>query len=59
MSLEICLQYNDTYNSQILTYANNIHTVEGGTETGASYSIWIKEKSCILIDNFFLSKAKS
>ena len=31
MSLEICLQYNDTYNSQILTYANNIHTVAGGT----------------------------
>ena len=31
MSLEICLQYNDTYNSQILSYANNIHTIEGGT----------------------------
>ena len=31
MSLELCMQYNDTYNSQILSYANNIHTVEGGT----------------------------
>ena len=29
--LEICLQYNDTYNSQILSYANNICTTEGGT----------------------------
>lgn len=31
MVLEICFQYNDTYNSQILSYANNICTVEGGT----------------------------
>lgn len=31
MALEICFQYNDTYNSQILTYANNICTIEGGT----------------------------
>ena len=29
--LEICFQYNDTYNSHILSYANNICTVEGGT----------------------------
>ena len=29
--LEICFQYNETYNSQILSYANNICTVEGGT----------------------------
>ena len=29
--LEICFQYNDSYNSQILSYANNICTVEGGT----------------------------
>ena len=30
-SLEICFQYNDTYNNQILSYANNIFTAEGGT----------------------------
>ena len=29
--LEICFQYNDSYNNQILSYANNICTVEGGT----------------------------
>ncbi|HBL85461.1 MAG: DNA gyrase subunit B [Clostridiales bacterium GWF2_38_85] len=34
-SAEIALQYNDTYNETVLTFANNIGTVEGGThETG-------------------------
>ena len=28
---EIALQYNDSYNELILSFANNIHTVEGGT----------------------------
>lgn len=32
---EIALQYNDTYNDFILSFANNIHTPDGGThETG-------------------------
>lgn len=32
---EIAMQYNDSYNEMILSFANNIHTVEGGThETG-------------------------
>lgn len=32
---EIALQYNDSYNSVILSFANNIHTIDGGThETG-------------------------
>ncbi len=29
--IEISFQYNDTYNEQIFTYANNINTREGGT----------------------------
>ncbi len=29
-SLEIALQYNDTYNETLMTFANNINTVEGG-----------------------------
>ena len=29
--MEISFQYNDTYNEQIFTYANNINTREGGT----------------------------
>ena len=33
--VEIALQYNDTYNDLILSFANNIHTPDGGThETG-------------------------
>ncbi len=32
---EVALQYNDTYNETIMTFANNINTIEGGThETG-------------------------
>ena len=34
-TVEIAMQYNDSYNELILSFANNIHTVEGGThETG-------------------------
>lgn len=29
--VEVALQYTDSYNETILTFANNIHTVEGGT----------------------------
>ncbi|QQE10983.1 DNA topoisomerase (ATP-hydrolyzing) subunit B [Planctomycetota bacterium] len=28
---EIALQYNDSYNERLLTFANNINTIEGGT----------------------------
>ena len=32
---EVALQYNDSYNDLVLSFANNIHTVDGGThETG-------------------------
>ena len=32
---EVALQYNDTYNDSIVSCANNMHTIEGGThETG-------------------------
>ena len=32
---EVALQYNDSYNEIILSFANNIHTPEGGMhETG-------------------------
>ncbi len=32
---ELALQYNDSYNELILSFANNMHTIEGGThETG-------------------------
>ncbi|MCD8026547.1 MAG: DNA topoisomerase (ATP-hydrolyzing) subunit B [Clostridiales bacterium] len=31
ISVEIALQYNESYNENILTFANNIHTTDGGT----------------------------
>ncbi len=31
IEVEIALQYTDSYNEQILCYANNINTIEGGT----------------------------
>ncbi|MDR1805746.1 MAG: DNA topoisomerase (ATP-hydrolyzing) subunit B [Clostridium sp.] len=32
---EVALQYNDSYNELLLSFANNVHTVDGGThETG-------------------------
>lgn len=30
-SIEIAMQYNDSYNNLLLSFANNIHTVDGGT----------------------------
>ena len=30
-SVEVAMQYNDTYNETVFTFANNIHTPEGGT----------------------------
>ena len=34
-SAEVALMYNDGYNETILSYANNVHTIDGGThETG-------------------------
>ena len=31
VSLEVAMQYNDSYNEVIMSFANNIHTVDGGT----------------------------
>jgi len=40
VSCEVALQYNNTYNETLITFANNIHTIEGGThETGFKNSL--------------------
>jgi DNA gyrase subunit B len=50
VEVEIAIQYNDTYSDTIVSYANNINTIEGGThETGfrtaltATLNNWLKE----------------
>lgn len=31
ISIEVALQYNETYNSAVYSFTNNINTYEGGT----------------------------
>ena len=31
VDVEMCFQYNDTYNCKLLTFVNNINTIDGGT----------------------------
>ncbi len=40
VTIEVALQYNDTYNETLVTFANNINTIEGGMhETGFKNSL--------------------
>ena len=39
-TVEVALQYNAGYSETMMTFANNIHTIEGGThETGFNYAL--------------------
>jgi len=34
VAIEVCLQYNDGYSESLLSFVNNINTIEGGTHVG-------------------------
>jgi DNA gyrase subunit B len=38
LAMEVALQYNDGYSETVLSFANNIHTVDGGTHLKGFYS---------------------
>lgn len=42
LSAEVALQYNDSYNELILSFANNIHTGEGGTHEAGFKNALVK-----------------
>lgn len=61
ITVEVSLQYTDSYRSNLLTFTNNIHTYEGGThETGFKMALTrvindYGHKACILKSNETLS----
>ena len=38
LTMEVAMQYNDGYSETMLTFANNIHTVDGGAHLRGFYS---------------------
>lgn len=50
ISVEIALLYNDTYNENIISFVNNIHTTEGGTHEAGFKAAFTK------IFNSFINK---
>jgi len=62
ITVEIALQYNDSYNTTLYTFANNINTVSGGThETGFKsaltrcLNVYAKDKNVIKDDSYSIS----
>jgi len=51
INVEICFQYNDSYNCQIHTYVNNINTIEGGTHEQGFRSALLKAINKYGVDN--------
>ena len=54
VSVEICMQYNDTYNSLLYSFVNNINTVEGGTHEQGFRQALLRSISKYAVDNKFL-----
>lgn len=53
VDVEICFQYNDSYNCQIHAFVNNINTIEGGTHEQGFRGALLKAINKYGIDNKF------
>jgi DNA gyrase subunit B len=49
--LEIAIQYNDTYNETVFSFANNINTVEGGTHLAGFRSALTRTVNAYITEN--------
>ncbi|MBT3227342.1 MAG: DNA topoisomerase (ATP-hydrolyzing) subunit B [Deltaproteobacteria bacterium] len=53
VDVEICFQYNDSYNCQIHAFVNNINTIDGGTHEQGFRGALLKAVNKYAIDNKF------
>ena len=60
ISIEVALQYNETYNSNIYSFVNNIHTHEGGThEEGIRLALTRVLNKYAFANNYLKDKSDS
>ncbi len=57
-SLEVALQYNDSYAESVYSFANNINTIEGGTHLAGFKTALTRALNSYALSNNFLKSAK-
>jgi DNA gyrase subunit B len=58
ITVEVALQYNDSYTSNIYSFANNIHTYEGGTHE-AGFKTGLTRRSSMITREGTVSSKKA
>jgi DNA gyrase subunit B len=59
VQLEICFNYNKTYSETLLSYVNNIHTIEGGTHVTGFRSALTRTLNAYIQSNMNNNKKKN